>query len=143
MSIIAHFGYKGSSKSGNYMHAGRIGKVGGSAPQSFKYPYEPRKELPPDKITIAGKTGAQWKQQQQAISASGNDNLLNELANSNLKKADVEDFLKRLNVHRSMVLDETLKVSQHYRLSGTEQLELVNNVLGHDVDKYTAKTAIP
>lgn len=40
--MLTKFRYKGSSRSGNYAHAGRPGKVGGSAPK--------------------GKTGAEWLQ---------------------------------------------------------------------------------
>jgi hypothetical protein len=102
------------------------------------------KPMPSDKLNIAGKTGAEWAKQQQTISAAGSDNLSNELqGNTTVKQQDVDDYLNRLNAHRSMVLDETLQVAQHYKLTSMEQHELVNNVLGHDVDKYTAKVALP
>lgn len=143
--LTIKFSVKGSSRSGNYMHAGIPGHVGGSQPKSFKYPVMSGiSPVPSDKVTIAGKTGAEWAKQQQIITAAGSDNLTSELqGNSAVAQSDVDDYLDRLNTHRGIVLDETLRVAQHYHLTGVEQHELVSNLLGHDVDKYTAKQAIP
>lgn len=141
---IVNFRYKGSSTSGYHGHAGRPGKLGGSAPTSFRYPVMGAgAPIPSDQIRIGGKTGLEWAKEQASISKTNSDNLRQQLANQNIEQKDVDAFLDRLNQHRAVTLSETLQTSRGYYLSSAEQKELMDNVLHHDVDKYDPKTAIP
>lgn len=144
--LTISFRYKGSSKSGNHGHAGRQGLVGGSAPQSFKYPVGGiGTPVDIDNYRIAGKTGAEWRKDQEAITAAGHDALLADISLNfpNVTEQQAQEYVERLDAHRGMVFEEALLTAQGYNLTRDEQKMLIENVINHDVDKYTGEQSAP
>lgn len=118
---------KGSAKSGNYLHAGRPGKVGGSTAYS-----------------IGGKTAGEWKDAQDKLSAEGHAKLMDGLAQAGVDNDKAKAFADRLDEHRSAVMDEAFEIaaSDRYDLSRADQATLTSNLLKHDYDKYDPAVAM-
>lgn len=120
---------KGGKGSGNFGHSGRHGKIGGSGVGG----------------SLAGLNPEQLFTEQIAISDAAKDAEMKKFSDSTeateLKKGDLDRYLTRLGDHRRLILREAIKISDEKNLSRSEQQDLKNRLMKHDMDKYDWKTA--